>query len=312
MKRKILAVAFAAAAAIASLPAHAGALAASNLDISSLGLINVSAGGVPVDPSWITITSELRTGNASATYNNVVSADAGVSVTVGGTVDVSYRCVGACGAGTAALYGGNLENNSNTHLAPAPTENFALGDMRVSGSALSGVAAGLTRADALTTGSPNNGGSNATIFNGAGISATFTANQTFTGFVTMFADAYLRAWVNPDPQNAATAGAGMNFVLQITSSDDANFAGNPLVFSPSELNKAFTSDDVGDNAGNNFSFNGFLSSLSRTFTGGKTYNLSINQSSNATVVEIPEPTTLALVGGALLALAGLARRRKTK
>jgi hypothetical protein len=195
MKRKLLALAFAAAAAIASVPAQAGALAASNLDISQLGLFNVTA-GTPVNPTWITVTSELRTGNASATYNGTTSADAGFSGAIGGTVDVNYRCVGSCGAATTALYGGTLENNSTTHLAPAPTQNFALGDMRVQGSALSGVASGLTRADALTMGAPDGGSSNATIFNGAGISATFTADQTFVGFVTLQANVYLRAWVD--------------------------------------------------------------------------------------------------------------------
>lgn len=309
MKRKLLALALAATAAMASVPAHAGALAASNLNISNLGLVDVNGTAIP--QGWITITSELRTGNASATYNGASSADAGVSGSIGGTVDVGYRCVGSCGATTSALYGGQLENNTSTHLTPVPTENFALGDMKVSGSALSGVASGLTRADALTTGFGNTGGSNATIFNGASLTATFQATQTFTGKVTMLADAYLRAWV--DGVDGSAAGAGMNFVLQVTSSTDANFIGNPLIFSPTELNKAFTSDDLGDNAGNDFSFNNFLQSVTRTFTIGNTYNLSINQSSNASVVSaVPEPASLALVGGALLALAGVARRRKTK
>lgn len=309
MKRKLLALALAATAAMASVPAHAGALAASNLDISSLGLINVTAGGVPVDPSWITITSEQRVGNASAVYNGVASADAGFSGAVGGTVDVAYRCVGSCGAATTALYGGTIENNSTTHLAPAPSQNFALGDMRVTGSALTGVASGLTRADALTMNAPNSGGSSATILNGASITASFTANSTFDGFVTMFANSYLRAWV--DGVDASTASAGMGFNLSITSSDDLGFI--PLLFSPSQLNQSFTSDEVADNAGHNSSFSGFLNSLTRTFTGGKTYSLTINQSSNATVATgIPEPASLALVGGALLALAGVARRRNGK
>lgn len=314
MQLKLIPAAAALLAAVASFPTHAAALAAADITVSGLGVIDVST-GLPIPASYIQINSESRTGTAAANYNGVAATGVGApsisSFTVGDTVDVGYRCAGDCGAGTAALYGGVLENNSATHLTPPPAANFALGDMKLEGSALaSNTAFGLTRADAAATGPTNKGGANATILNSAEILANFTVEQSFTGSVVLLADAYLRAWVD-SPAIAgqfSTAAAGYGFVLSLF---DDTAGTSVLTFAPSQLNKTFSSTSSGGTPDKSFSFSGALSSVAAFFTGGHTYSLAINQSSNATVSVIPEPASIALLGAALMA-AGVATRRSLK
>ena len=142
----------------------------------------------------------------------------------------------------------------------------------------------------------------------AGLQASFAVGQTFTGRVTAIVDAYIRAWVQSNsPTELNTANSGYGFTLSITSSSDTSFI--PLNFTPQELNKTFLSLVEGDNVV--YSYFGAVQSDARTFLGGKVYNLSINQSSNATVNsrDIPEPASIALAGLALLG-AGVASRRR--
>jgi len=317
MKLKQLAAALAGAGAlVAALPAHAGALAMADLTITGLGLV-ASIGDTTFLAPPVTIITELRTGNATASFNGVAGTNVNPlapnqlqSTTIGATVDVRYRCAGQCGAATAALYagGGGFENNTTSHLGPVPGTNFALADMLIQGNALAGPVIGLTRANAQTSGGTNTGSANATILNSATLGTTFSVATTFTARLAVSADAWVRTWVNfpplPGEVSAASAGIGWNVGI---SGDTAQ-----LFFAPNQLNRSFTATDAGiaSQANRTYSFTGFVYSDPFTFQGGETYTLTANQSSNAIISNrIPEPASLALVGLALLG-AGVATRRR--
>ncbi len=317
-KKALTGVAVAAAFAV-STPSYASTVAIADLNIFSLGLVSVL--GVPFGPAdgSLVISNESRTGTADASYNGVPAIGVGAgSITtpgVGATVDVKNRCIGDCAAGTLALYGGNFENNATTHLATPGTANFALGDMYISGQALGGAVVGLTRANAMTAGATNQGGSNATIKNAAQITGNFIVGTTFTGAVAIAADWYLQAFVDSVLPVKGQADAGIGWNMKITSTDDLTFT--TLSFTPDDLNQSYFSTAQSENQlfqdSNTVGGIGQVYfSAPRTFLEGKKYNFSINQSSNAAVSEIPEPESLALVGLGLLGLAAARRRKSVK
>jgi hypothetical protein len=307
MKLKMLAAAAAMLAAVVSVPAQAGALAAGDLTVSGIGLVDAFGNAFT---GTITILSENRTGNASSKFNNDNKSNSANSTTPGATVDVLNQCTGDCGAGTVALYGGNLENNFTTHLAPPPQANFALGDMFLSGSALLNPAAasGLTRANAAAMGPTNTGSANATIQNGVSLSATFVVGNTFTGSVVAFADAYVRAFVTDPPVTGQSESASGSINFQLTIADSN---GNTvLLFNPSQLNRGLTVRTGAAVTDRLFSFNGLVASGLATFNAGEEYSLTISQASNAVISSIPEPASLGLLGVALVAAGAAARRTR--
>jgi hypothetical protein len=314
MKLKMISAAVALVAAVASVPAQAGALAAADLVVSGLGLVDaVTLAPFTAANGSITVLSETRTGNATALYNGVSppGPTSAQSTVIGATVDVAYRCAGDC-AGAAALYagGGGFENNTTTHLAPPPAANFALGDMVLNGSALVDPtqASGLTRANAAAMGPTNTGSANATIQNGAALTAVFTVGATFTGRIVAIADAYVRAFVSPAiPGFTDAATAGITFNITITD----EFGATVLAYSPTQMNRGLNVRTGSSNSNQSFAFSGTVLSDAVTFTEGVEYNITINQSSNAIISSIPEPASVALAGLALLG-AGLASRRSLK
>lgn len=305
MKHKLLAIAIAAAASLmAPLSANAGVVGIADMNVTALGF-TTPPGGLS-----LLIENESRTGTASANYNGVVAGGATANSLTGfgaAVIDVGYRCAGQC-ATAAGLYNGSmggLENATN-HIGTPGAANYALGDMFISGSALGGSISGQTRANAVSTGPTNSGGANATILNSGVVSGSFTVGTTFTSSLTMGVDAYLQAWVDPLSAGVSrTASAAYGWNILITDA-----IGNVILdWDPTELNKGFTSSDAAGNGLKTYSYAGALSSAVATFTKGVKYDFTINQSSNATVRDVPEPASIALIGIALLGAGAVTRRR---
>jgi len=308
---KILAAVAVSAAFIA--PASAATMGMADLAITGLAILN--AQGAPVT-SGIVIQTENRTGTAAASYNGIDAVGVGsgniFSTTIGGTVDVKYRCAGpACGpAHAGANYaGGSYENDFTTHIA-APTGNYSLSDMYIAGSALGFTGAnGLTRANSSTMGSDNAGSSNATIANSVTSITTFTASSTMQARFALGYNAYIAAFVNV---GAGVAGQAFGTISWSLSLQEVvgNVSTTIMNWTPDAINNGLTSSDMSQNdvyTAIGAAFSDFV-----TLTSGLKYKLTISQASNSLASEIPEPGSMVLVALGLFALGAASRRKAGK
>ncbi|MES2263049.1 MAG: EDSAP-1 family PEP-CTERM protein [Pseudomonadota bacterium] len=319
MKLKKLFGALAASAALAAaVPAQAGVIGMADLAIKTFLLVSsgstLTPGGVvPITTADVTLTSDSRTGNATSSFNGVDGTGIGSS-NIGpqtGAVDVKYRCAGAGCATVNATYGGTVENNTTTHLG-APSGNFALGDMYISGSAIDSTGAnGLTRADSSVQNATNAGSANATILNNVNALTTFTANTTMGVKFLLDYNAFLSVFIDAlTPGQTANASAAFSWSLSLKDLGTPTVPHSPtnvLSWTPDDINNGIAAATPSDNY--SVTTGGPIFSDVFNLIGGHKYTLVINQASNSTASLIPEPGSLLLVGLGLFALAMTSRRR---
>lgn len=301
-------VAAAISAAFIAGPASAATMGMADLTIKSLLIVDANNQLT----SGITIQNESRTGTATAKYNGVDANGQGSqteeSDTIGGTVDVKYRCGGpSCGP---ALLAGGTENNFTAHVG-APNGNYALSDMYLTGNALNNAGAqGLTRADSSVVDFGNKATGNSTIANAVTSLATFAVGTTIDAKFLLSYDAYVAAFV--DTLNGVTGASLATISWALTLQEViGNVSTTIMTWSPSAIQRGLTSNNPSQNA--TYSSSGSTESALVTLTAGRTYKLAINQASNSSASErgvpIPEPTSMLLVALGLFALGAASRRR---
>jgi hypothetical protein len=298
---------FIAAAAISAAfaaPATAAVMGAADLNIKTLAIL--TQGGMPLTD--IAITSELRSGSASVNFNGVSVASPHQSGGISANVDVDLAVAGPSKASVNAIYGGSANNNTSFHLKN-PTGNFALADMKLSGSAVDGTATGFTRADASIVSGVSKAGATSTIANSAESKATFTVAQTVQAQFAIEYDIFVKAYVgNLVPTDSGQALSSVTYTLSLTELGEDDPI---LFFSPAALNRSQNSTGFAGNKEKEQA--GWTLSSFVTLVKDKTYNLVISQKSEVIleqkVADVPEPSSLFLSALGLLAVGAGARRR---
>lgn len=320
MKLKFAHIALAFSLTAAAVGAQASVIGMADLSISNLILRNATT-GIALTAADINITGGDRLANSLAVLNGV-SASNQANAGATGSADAAMQCLGACGnANLLAAYasGGGLSENKSTHiLSPiVPGVNYALGDSSISGNAISGGAAGFTRADAQVSGPTNMANANGNLLNNVTAKSTFASNVTVTADFLAIYDAYVGTYIDPEHygvNGVSSSSATNQFTLTVYDETAGAFlvmgSGGNTTWSPADLNRSATTSTANNGAAKSIASNGAVDSNDVLLIAGHDYTLTITQNSTVNVKSIPEPTSVALFGLALLGL-GVARRRKS-
>jgi hypothetical protein len=206
--------------------------------------------------------------------------------------------------------------NDFQQTAPPPSGTYVLSDNLLEGAAINFPGAPpTTGADASTRGdvallSENNGSAQTNL--GLNTTFEFVLNMDKQVRFAFDYENYLRAFVSDDLDFDSDASASSNWTVTITGPNNFNFS-----WSPDPLNSTRSTTGPGDEL---FQDSGSLNSVDNgpglaNLTAGLRYRITIRHTSLADgslaqVVPVPEPTSIALLGGGLLGLAAMRRRTK--